>query len=122
MAVQAAQAKPDYYGVLGVSRESSGPEIKAAFVKLTAVFHGAGKPKNIADVEDFRKYMTAYRVLSDPEKRAYYDRTGFPPLGTELAGEMEPVMSEEQIKTFRNKLSEVAGGLEMVWGLLELFS
>jgi DnaJ-class molecular chaperone len=122
MSAQAAQAKPDYYGILGVSRESSGPEIKAAFVKLTAVFHGAGKPKNIADVEEIREYVTGYRVLSDPTKRAYYDRTGLRPLETKLAGGLEPVASEEQTKSFRHKLGEVASGLETIWGLLELFS
>jgi DnaJ-class molecular chaperone len=113
---------PNYYADLGVNRESSGPEIKTAFVKLTAVFHGAGKPKNIADVEDFRRYVTAYRVLSDPEKRAYYDRTGSPPREAEPSGRLKPVAPEEQIKTFRNKLGAVAGGLDVVWGLLELFS
>src|ERR1041384_6813103 len=122
MAAQTAQVKPDYYAILGVGRESSGLEIKAAFVKLTAAFHGAGKPKNIADVEDLRVYVAAYRVLSDPEKRAYYDRTGVPSLETKLAGGLEPVASEVEIKGFWSRVGAVAYGLDMVWGLLGLFS
>jgi DnaJ-class molecular chaperone len=116
------QAKPDYYGILRVSREASGAEIKTSFVKLAAVFHGGGKPRSIADVEEIREYVMAYRVLSDPEKRAYYDRTGFPPHGAKLAGGLERVASEEQIRSFRNKLSEVTTGVDLIWGVLDLFS
>jgi molecular chaperone DnaJ len=85
------QTKPDYYGVLGVSRQATAPEIRAAFQKLATAFHAEGKPKNIDDVEEIRKYATAYRVLSDAKKREYYDRTGFHPLEAELAAGMHPV-------------------------------
>jgi len=85
------QTKPDYYGVLGVSHQATVPEIAAAFQKLATAFHAEGKPKNIDDVEEIRKYATAYRVLSDAKKRAYYDRTGFHLLETELAAGMHPV-------------------------------
>jgi curved DNA-binding protein CbpA len=70
------QAKPDFYGVLGVNKEATAAEIKAAFQKLAAAFHAAGKPKNADDVEEIRKYVTAYRVLSDEEKRRRYEQTG----------------------------------------------
>ena len=44
------QAGPDYYGVLGVKREATAEEIKAAFLKLATEFHAAGKPKSIDDL------------------------------------------------------------------------
>lgn len=112
----AAQAKPDYYNVLGVSRQSSVPEIEAAFHKLATVFHAAGKPKNIDDVEEIRRYVTAYQVLSDTEKRAYYDRMGFHPLEIKLAA------SDERINDFRNKFDSVKAALDIGFGLLDLFS
>jgi len=112
----AAQAKPDYYNVLGVSRQSSSAEIEAAFHRLATVFHAAGKPKNAADVEEIRRYVTAYRVLSDPEKRAYYDRTGFHPLETKLAP------SDEKINDFRSKFDAVGAAIDIGLGLLDLFS
>jgi molecular chaperone DnaJ len=112
----AAQVKPDYYNVLGVSRQSSVPEIEAAFHRLATVFHAAGKPKNIDDVEEIRRYVTAYRVLSDPEKRAYYDRTGFHPLEVKLVG------SNERINDFRNKFDAVGAAVDIGFGLLDLFS
>jgi DnaJ-class molecular chaperone len=112
----AAQTKPDYYNILGVSRHSSVREIEAAFHKLAAVFHAAGKPKNIDDVEEIRRYVTAYRVLSDPEKRAYYDRTGFHPL------EIKLVASDERINDSRKKFDAVLAAIDIGFGLLDLFS
>lgn len=72
----ATQAKRDYYEILGLGREATAPEIKAAVQKLVSGFQAAGKPKNIADVEEIRAIVTAYRVLSDEEKRRRYDQTG----------------------------------------------
>jgi len=81
------EAKPDFYGILGADRNATAPEIKDAFQKRASAFHAAGKPKNIDDVEEIRRYATACRVLSDPEKRQYYERTGTHPLETSLAAE-----------------------------------
>ena len=73
----ATQAKRDYYEVLGVNRSAGEQEIKSAFAKKAAEFQAAGKPKNIDDVEEIRALATAYRVLSDSEKRRVYDRSGY---------------------------------------------
>jgi len=86
--------RPDYYGVLVVSGQATAPEIETAFQKLASAFHAEGKPKNIDDVEEIRKYATAYRVLSDEKKRQYYDRTGFHPLETEFSFRKRPVPSD----------------------------
>lgn len=64
----------DPYDVLGVAPNASQADIKAAFRKLAKKFHpdvNAGKP----DVErKFKEANTAYNLLSDPDKRAKYDR------------------------------------------------
>ena len=73
----ATQAKRDYYEILGIGRTAGKLEIKCAFQKLTSAFQAAGKPRNIDDVEEIRGIATAYRVLSDVEKREQYDRLGF---------------------------------------------
>jgi len=72
----ATQAQRDYYEVLGVSRSASEQEIKDAFLKLAAEFQAAGKPKNIEEVERFRKIARAFRILADPAQRIRYDRLG----------------------------------------------
>lgn len=109
--------RPDYYGVLGVSRQATAPEIQAAFQKLATAFHAEGKPKNIDDVEEIRKYATAYRVLSDAKKRTYYDRTGFHPLEAELASGMHPVA--EKVEGFWG--ANIGDVIDVAGVVLEIF-
>ena len=75
------QSDHDYYQVLGVSREATQDQLRNAFDGLFAAFKAAGKPQNIDDVEEIRAIATAYRVLSDPEKRSHYDRLGAASIG-----------------------------------------
>ena len=67
----------DYYETLGVAREASADEIKKAFRKLALQWHPDRHKKDKAKAEEeFKKVSEAYEVLSDPEKRAKYDRFG----------------------------------------------
>lgn len=77
------QAKRDYYEILGVARTAKTYEIKSAFEKLAAEIKTAGKPANIDDVEKIRSITTAYRVLSDTDKRRRYDESGQAFIGDE---------------------------------------
>ncbi len=67
--------KRDYYEVLGVDRTASPEEIKRAYRKLARQYH-----PDVSDAPDaearFKEINEAYQVLSDPEKRAAYDRFG----------------------------------------------
>jgi molecular chaperone DnaJ len=66
----------DYYQVLGVSRDADEKEIKAAYRKLARKHHPDVNPGDKAAEEKFKEINEAYQVLSDPEKRAAYDRYG----------------------------------------------
>ncbi|RMH15894.1 MAG: molecular chaperone DnaJ [Acidobacteria bacterium] len=68
--------KRDYYEVLQVSRQASEREIKAAYRKLAVRFHPDRNPDDPQAEEKFKEAAEAYAVLSDPEKRARYDRYG----------------------------------------------
>ena len=67
--------KRDYYNVLGVDRNASAADIKKAFRKR-AFEHHPDRNKDHGAEENFKEVNEAYEVLSDPEKRAVYDRFG----------------------------------------------
>jgi molecular chaperone DnaJ len=67
--------KLDYYDVLGVPRNASQDEIKRAFRRLAMKYH-PDKNRDAGAEERFKEINEAYEVLSDPERRAMYDRFG----------------------------------------------
>ncbi len=70
-----ATAERDYYEILGLARDASDADIKKAFRRLARELHPDVSQEPDAD-ERFREAAEAYEVLSDPERRATYDRFG----------------------------------------------
>ncbi len=75
----------DYYNLLGVPKTATQPEIKTAFRKLAAKHHPDKNPDDKKSEEKFKEINEAYTVLSDTEKRKFYDQYGStdgrPPFG-----------------------------------------
>lgn len=67
----------DLYEVLGVSRDADADAIKKAYRKLARQLHPDVNPDPEAQSQ-FQEVGRAYEVLSDPQKRAAYDRGGDP--------------------------------------------
>ncbi len=65
----------DYYEILGVSKSASGEELKSAFRRLARQYHPDVNKEPDAE-ERFKELNEAYAVLSDPDRRAAYDRFG----------------------------------------------
>ena len=74
-------AKRDYYELLGVARNASDKEIKAAYRRLARQHHPDVTPGDRAAEERFKGVAEAFAGRSDPEKRATYDRGGHEAFG-----------------------------------------
>lgn len=78
--------KRDYYEVLGLQKGASDDEIKSAYRKAALKWHpdrwvdGTEAEKKTAE-ERFKEASEAYSVLSDPQKKAQYDKFGHAGLG-----------------------------------------
>ena len=66
----------DYYDVLGVQRSADGGAIKKAYRQLAMKFHPDKNPGDQEAESKFKEAAEAYEVLSNPDKRARYDRFG----------------------------------------------
>ncbi len=68
--------KRDYYELLGVNRGASPEELKKAYRKLAMKYHPDRNPGDVSAEGLFKEASEAYQILSDPERRAQYDRFG----------------------------------------------
>jgi len=69
-------AKQDYYETLGAARDASAEDLKKAFRKAALKYHPDRNPGDKEAERRFKECAEAYEVLSDPERRARYDRYG----------------------------------------------
>ena len=74
--MSAGQVPRDYYDVLGVSRDAGDADIKKAFRRLARELHPDVNSHDPEAEEKFKEAAEAYEVLSDPDRRATYDRYG----------------------------------------------
>lgn len=64
----------DPYQLLGVARSASADDISKAFRRLAKELHPDLNPNDATAAERFKKVSAAYELLSDPDKRARFDR------------------------------------------------
>jgi len=68
--------KRDYYDILGIDKNASQDDIKKSYRKIAIKYHPDKNPGDKSAEENFKEAAEAYEVLSNPEKRAQYDRFG----------------------------------------------
>ena len=69
-------SKRDYYEILGVAQDADAKALKSAYRKLALKYHPDQNPGDEEAEAKFKEVGEAYAVLSDPEKKAAYDRFG----------------------------------------------
>src|SRR5262245_21319952 len=67
----------DYYQILVIARAARPEDIKKAYRKLAIQYHPDKNHGNTEAEEKFKEISEAYEILSDPQKRATYDRYGY---------------------------------------------
>jgi len=106
-----ADARRDYYDVLGLPRNAEATEIKRAYRALALRYHPDQNRDDKQAEEKFKEVSEAYTVLSDPEKRARYDRLGHLGLSRDVSG-LDPLTVDlEAMKAlFSNLFGDLIGG------------
>ncbi len=79
-------SQKDFYEILGVSREADADTLKKAYRKIAMQYHPDRNPGNKEAEDKFKQAAEAYDVLSDPQKKAQYDRFGHAAFGQGGAG------------------------------------
>jgi len=98
----------DCYEVLGVEKGADQDTIKKAYRKLAVQFHPDKNPGNKEAEEKFKECASAYEILSNPEKRARYDRFGFQGMGQ--GGSQGFTDMEDIFSSFGDIFGDIFGG------------
>ncbi len=100
-------SKRDYYEVLGVAKDADEKALKSAYRKLAMKFHPDQNPDDADAERQFKEVGEAYAVLSDPDKRAAYDRYGHDAFDGAAGGNP---FGGDPGDIFENIFSQVFGG------------
>jgi hypothetical protein len=74
MCREVAVSQPNPYEVLGVGADATSAEVARAYRRLARMVHPDSRPGDPAAATDFQAVSDAYELLSDPARRADYDR------------------------------------------------
>ncbi len=90
-------SKKDFYDILEVDKSADDTTIKKAYRKVAMKFHPDRNPGDKAAEDKFKEAAEAYGVLSDPDKKARYDRYGHAGVDPNMGGGFSGNMNMDDI-------------------------
>lgn len=103
-------AKRDLYEVLGVARSAAPDEIKRAYRQAAMKYHPDRNKEDPEAEEKFKEAAGAYEILSDPEKRARYDRFGHEGLSGTATHDFSHMQVDDIFGMFGDLFGDLFGG------------
>lgn len=104
----------NYYAIMGVSRKAGAEELKLAYRRLALSLHPDRNPGNCLAESRFKLVNEAYGILSDPNRRAEYDRErggGFAAGGARDQRARETRAARHGPEEVRSQVDEIFTGL-----------
>ena len=102
-------SKRDYYEVLGINRDANADAIKKAYRKLAMKHHPDRNPGDKTAEDKFKELSEAYEVLSEPDKKAAYDRYGHAGVDQSMGGRGGP--GAQGFEGFTDAFSDIFGDI-----------
>jgi molecular chaperone DnaJ len=111
-------SKRDYYEILEVPKDADEAAIKKAYRKVALKYHPDRNPDNKEAEEKFKEAAEAYGVLSDPDKKARYDRFGHAGVSGNGGGyrSAEGMTMEDIFESFSDIFGEGGSPFESFFG------
>lgn len=106
----------DYYTLLGIPREATDAEIKAAFRRARSSAH---PDRNGGSDELMKQVNRAHDCLTDPERRAIYDATGVDQPSGDQVKELEETLLDQRATQSLEELFNALLGSKDGWDLLQ---
>jgi len=100
----------DYYDILSVPNSASAADVKRAYRRLAMKNHPDRNPGDPEAVRRFKESAEAYEVLSDPERRAIYDRYGHAGLRSRPGHDFGSMHAEDIFSMFEDIFGGAMGG------------
>lgn len=103
-------SKRDPYEVLGVGKNATEEEIKKAYRKMAIKYHPDKNPGDKEAEERFKEAASSYEILSDPKKKAQYDRFGHSGPGMGAGGFGGGMSMDDIFSQFGDIFGDAFGG------------
>ena len=100
----------DYYEILNLPNTASEAEIKRAYRRLAMMNHPDRNPGNPEAETRFKESAEAYEVLSDPERRAIYNKYGRAGLRSTPGHDFQSMHAEDIFSMFEDIFGGAFGG------------